>query len=197
MKKAIGWLVLLLLAGLVVTRAFVLEPVEVAGPDMLPTLEAGHHYLVNHFAKHPERGDLILIEAPGSGGRQSVRRVIGVGGDQVEYRAERVVLNGQLARNEADGQVTMDVGALGSGRELGRYLETLPVGGRRYAVARDPQRTSKHQPTVTVPAGAFYVLSDNRNHGRDSREYGPVPASNVRGIVGWRIVSLWKYEKLE
>jgi len=195
MKKAIGWLVLLVLAALVITRAFVLEPVEVSGPDMLPTLEAGHHYVVNHLAKHPERGELVLIESPGSGGKQSVRRVVGVGGDKVEYRGQQVILNGQAARNQADGQLTMEEGPFG--RTLGRYLETLPASGRRYAIARDPQRKSKDQPVVAVPAGAFYVLSDNRNHGRDSREYGPVPASNVRGTVEWRVVSLWNYEKIE
>ncbi|GAA3224631.1 signal peptidase I [Dactylosporangium siamense] len=36
---------------------------------------------------------------------------------------------------------------------------------------------------VTVPAGTFYVLGDNRDSARDSRHYGPQPAANVDGRV--------------
>ncbi|MGI5179012.1 signal peptidase I [Dactylosporangium sp. CA-152071] len=36
---------------------------------------------------------------------------------------------------------------------------------------------------VTVPDGMLYVLGDNREVARDSRHYGPVPASGVTGRV--------------
>ncbi len=36
---------------------------------------------------------------------------------------------------------------------------------------------------VTVPDGMLYVLGDNRTVARDSRHYGPQPASNVQGRV--------------
>ncbi|GAB3869646.1 peptidase S26 family protein [Dactylosporangium cerinum] len=36
---------------------------------------------------------------------------------------------------------------------------------------------------VTVPVGMLYVLGDNREVARDSRHYGPQPATNVGGRV--------------
>ena len=36
---------------------------------------------------------------------------------------------------------------------------------------------------MTVPAGAYYVLCDDRTRDADSRSYGPVPADAVRGRV--------------
>jgi signal peptidase I len=34
-----------------------------------------------------------------------------------------------------------------------------------------------------VPDGCVFVLGDNRDSTRDSRAFGPVPASNIRGRV--------------
>jgi type IV secretory pathway protease TraF len=36
---------------------------------------------------------------------------------------------------------------------------------------------------VTVPAGSVYLLSDNRQVARDSREFGPVAGDRVVGRV--------------
>jgi signal peptidase I len=36
-------------------------------------------------------------------------------------------------------------------------------------------------PKVTVPAGHFYVLGDNRENSTDSRTHGPLPGGNILG----------------
>jgi signal peptidase I len=36
---------------------------------------------------------------------------------------------------------------------------------------------------LTVPGGMVYVLGDNRNNSRDSRDFGPVPLANITGTV--------------
>src|SRR5262249_35116869 len=104
---------------------------------------------------------------------------------------------GRPVRAEKSGELQMDAdGPLA--RKLERYRETLPAANdRAYSIARDPQRHSKDQPVLTVPAGAFYVYADNRNHGRGCREYGPVPAANVRGMILRHVRSLISYEPVD
>jgi signal peptidase I len=195
MKTLLGIGVLALLAAAVAARLFVFDWVIIDGQDMAPTLELGDHVVVNHLDKRPTRGQLILFDVPGGSGAASVRRVVGVPGDRIEYRNQGLLWNKQPAHVRAEGHLRITIGPLD--RTLDRYRETLPTFVSSYAIARDPQRRSKDQPAVVVPEGAFYVLSDNRNHGRDSREYGVVPAANVRGIVLRKATSLVHYEPID
>ena len=46
--------------------------------------------------------------------------------------------------------------------------------------------------TITVPPGHFYVVGDNKNNSFDSRHFGPVPISEIKG----RAMSvLWSRDK--
>ena len=38
---------------------------------------------------------------------------------------------------------------------------------------------------ITVPRYTCFVLGDNRNHSRDSRQFGPIPLTSVRGKFGY------------
>ncbi len=190
-KKLLVGLLFAALLGFLILRLVVFDVLTVHGPDMLPTLEPNQDYLVYKLGKDPERGDIVVFQVPG-GGPISVRRVIAVGGDRVEYKNQLPVVNNKAADQEPDGTVEM-TGPLA--RTLERARETS--GKRSYAVARDPQRHSKDQPVLVVPAGSYYVVADNRNHGRDSREYGVVPASNLRGTVIRRVKSLLSYDPVE
>jgi signal peptidase I len=47
--------------------------------------------------------------------------------------------------------------------------------------AKNQQRVSPEQ--VTVPPGTYFVLGDDRNNQRDSRWWGPLPASKLLGVA--------------
>jgi signal peptidase I len=195
MKRIVVWTPMALIVAALVARLFLFDWIHVNGPDMLPTLVSGETYLVSTLSKDPVRGALIAFEPPGVKGAVSVRRVIGMPGDKIEYRGQNVYVNGTPPDEAAKGSFQMDVGPLG--RVLERYQETLAGASHPYLIARDPQRHSKDQAVVVVPAGAYYVLADNRNHGRDSREYGVVPAAQVRGTVIRHVASFVRYEVVE
>jgi hypothetical protein len=112
----------------------------------------------------------------------------------VEYRDQMVRIGADPAIDVAAGTVS---DALAGSRLFTQQRETLPAATRSYLIVRDPGRRSKDQPPFVLPPDNIYVLADNRNHGRDSRDYGPVPRSRIRGTVLRRVNSLLRWEKLE
>ena len=92
------------LAGVVVVllgvKWFVAEPFSVPARSMAPTLEPGDHVLVNKLAYRtgdPQRGDLAVVKAPRTG-ELLLKRVVGVGGDEVEIRDGVLYVNGRAPR---------------------------------------------------------------------------------------------------
>jgi signal peptidase I len=77
---------------LVLVRAFVAEPVRVAGDSMAPTLRSGDVVLVNRIG-HPRVGQPLLLRDP-SDGRPVVKRLVAVGGQTVEIRDAYLYVDG-------------------------------------------------------------------------------------------------------
>lgn len=56
-------------------------------------------------------------------------------------------------------------------------------------VAQQDERASLR---MLVPAGAYFVMGDNRRHSSDSREFGVVAVEQMVGVVGLRV---WPLER--
>ena len=80
--------------GVVLLRAYVVEPVRVSSDSMSPTLEQGDVVLVQKVDRTPGRGDLVTFDSPVDGER-NVKRVVGVAGDVVAIRDAVLHVNGR------------------------------------------------------------------------------------------------------
>src|SRR5918993_479608 len=82
-----------------VVRPFVLEAFRIPSESMVPTLEVGDRVFVNKFIyrfAEPERGDVVVFESVGEGDDQKlIKRVVGVGGDEIEVRNGTLLVNGE------------------------------------------------------------------------------------------------------
>lgn len=90
----------LLVAGF--TRQYVVSAAVVLGGSMEPTLAEGDHCLLNRLCLRfhpPERGQIVVVEDGGMGGL-AIKRVVGVPGDCLEFRAGRVYINGTMLRED-------------------------------------------------------------------------------------------------
>lgn len=100
-----GFLFFVLLALLLVfgfVRPFVAEPLSITTASMDPTLQAGDSVLATKFAYRftdPQRGDVILFEAPADGA-PTIKRVVGVAGDKVAVRDGVLFVNGEKTRED-------------------------------------------------------------------------------------------------
>jgi signal peptidase I len=157
--------------------------VEVPTRNMEPTIRPGERVVVNSIVGTVGRGDLIMFRHPTDTGVLYFKRVAGVGGDLVQLRGARVIVNGEPLRERRvfvvygdDGETLREVGEEGEGEYSVYYAEAEPPGGREspdaaYAV-REPYR---------VPRGSLFTLGDNRDYSMDSRYWGTVPVANVVG----------------
>ena len=113
----------------------------------------------------PQRGDIVVFQMPELNVEPLIKRVIGLPGEQVEVRDQRVSINGQPLADPW-GQLT-----------------STPVGGCAGADFGP----------VTVPAGHYLVLGDNRCNSYDSRLWmagrgGFVPRERILGrarVIFW------------
>ena len=175
-----------------VVRSFVAEPFRIPSASMMPTLEVGDFILVNKFTYglrlpvlnseivdfgDPERGDIIVFRYPENPEIDYIKRVVGIGGDEVVYRDKVLYINGERAEQNIAGTYSGNGGgAVMTGAS--ERIETLP--GAEHHILVWPDRPDRDF-SFTVPENEYFVMGDNRDNSRDSRFWGTVPDDNMIG----------------
>ena len=88
------------LAAVVLVRAVVVEPRGVASESMEPTLHDGSVVLVDKIGprlRGVHRDDVVVFASP-QDGRDAIKRVVAVGGQQVAIRDAELYVDGTLVR---------------------------------------------------------------------------------------------------
>ena len=175
-----------------VLRSFVVEPFRIPSGSMLPSLHIGDFILVNKYSygirlpiiHHkiipvggPARGDVMVFRYPKDPALNFVKRVVGVPGDVIGYQDKKLFINGEQVPQIADGEFHFNQPKL-RGRSADRYLETIDES--KHAIITDRGLRGRDM-EVTVPAGSYFVMGDNRDHSNDSRYWRFVPESHVVG----------------
>lgn len=160
-------------------RTFVVQAFKIPSGSMEPTLLVGDHILVNKFIygikipftdktlipiSDPEREDVIVFIYPMDTSKDFIKRVIGLPGDTVEMKDQRITINGESFEDN-HGVFTRDLSS-----DRGLVREGSAFG------------------PVKVPEGKLFVMGDNRDHSYDSRFWGFVPIESVKGkafIIYW------------
>jgi signal peptidase I len=86
------------LAAVLFVRAVIVEPREVASESMEPTLHQGSVVLVDKIGprlRGVHREDVVVFTSP-DGGREAIKRVVAVGGQQVAIRDAELYVDGTL-----------------------------------------------------------------------------------------------------
>jgi signal peptidase I len=152
--------------------------------SMEPTLMKGEVILVTPVDS-PTRGDVLVFTKPGPEPVPYVKRLIAVGGDQVQVRGGVVVLNGVALSRVSEGKG--DPGTCWNGAIVQRYRETLPDGRSYLTYDCGPRGDMDDTGVFVVPAGHLFFMGDNRDNSLDSRVgveamgLGFVPEENLVG----------------
>ncbi|HKB81277.1 MAG TPA: signal peptidase I [Thermoanaerobaculia bacterium] len=169
-------------------RIFVFQAFKIPTGSMEDNLKVGDHIIVNKFIYGPEpvswipflplrdiqRKDIIVFRYPLQPDTDFVKRVIGLPGDTVEVRDKAVYINGKKLDEPYVIHVDPTIYPL---------QPALP----------EPYRSRDQFGPYAVPADHYFAMGDNRDRSSDSRYWGTVPRSMIKGrafMVYWSFASV-------
>ena len=188
-------------------RSFLFEPFKIPSGSMIPTLLVGDLILVNKYhygvrlpvinkkiiANHdPQRGDVMVFRFPRDTSIDYIKRVVGVPGDEISYRGQRLTINGKQVQVEAMPEYYDEDSmryALQFKEHLGTVAHRILVNPRAQPIYsgdrpfpyRENCSYNVEGLTCKVPQGYYFMMGDNRDNSEDSRFWGFVPDENIVG----------------
>ena len=169
-----------------VIRTFVIQAFKIPSGSMIPTLLIGDHLLVNKFLlgtpvdipftnihlfrmpglRKPQRGDIVVFKYPEDTTRDFIKRVIGVEGDVIESKDKTLFVNG---RKLVEPYI----------QHVDSFIKPSDMDGR------------DNFGPVTVPKDSIFAMGDNRDQSYDSRFWGFVDLSKIKGKA---IIIYWSWD---
>lgn len=136
-------------------KHYIVAPIRVVGPSMKDTLQDGDIMLLNKITyrfKNINRFDIVVVNYKEES-KPIIKRVIGLPGDKVEVRKNKLYIN--------DSEY--DEFYLASGTNTDSFDLNSLFGEE------------------TIPEGYYFVMGDNREESKDSRTIGFIKKSNIIG----------------
>ena len=181
---------------MLVFRSAVADWMVVPSGSMNPTIVEGDRVLVDKAAyglrvpftetrltdgEDPRRGDIVIFPSPEDGGTTLIKRVVGIPGDTIEMRHERLFVNGVAVAYEpthAEADATLPQAT----RDQPRQYFTEHLADRPHAIMVLPARSTQRSfGPISVPEGQYFMLGDSRDNSKDSRYIGLVPRASIVG----------------
>src|SRR6478672_9035107 len=163
-------------------RIFAFQAFKIPTGSMEDNLKVGDHIIVNKFIYGPgtslggllplreiRRDDIIVFRYPLQPDTDFVKRVIGLPGDSVEVHDKIVSINGKPMPEQY-------------------VIHVDPTIYPPRPQLPEPYRSRDQFGPYVVPANQYFAMGDNRDRSSDSRYWGTVPRSMIKGrafMVYW------------
>jgi signal peptidase I len=156
-------------------RTWVFQAFKIPTGSMEPNLLVGDHLIVNKMEFAPtatglerallpgrplQRGDVVVFKYPKDPERDFIKRVIGLPGDRLELHRKQIYINGKPI--DEKGYV--------------HFLRPPSTDGPPHT-----DDLSEEYGPVVVPNDQYFMMGDNRDNSEDSRYWGFMPVSYVKG----------------
>ncbi len=148
----------------ILLRTFIITPIQVDGESMVPTLQNNELMLLNKITykfNKIKRFDIVVVEHHTSD--PIIKRVIGLPGETVEYKNNKLYINGKYVK------------------------ENFKRNGKT-----DDYHISKTGYDV-IPKDKYFVVGDNRINSSDSRIIGLIDKKEISGKANFVIFPFNKF----
>lgn len=174
-------LIIALILALMI-RTFIVQAFKIPTGSMEPTLLVGDHLLVSKFSYSihipneipftsvqlfpdihffssvPERGNIVVFKYPEDESKDFIKRVVGLPGETIQVIQQRVYINDKLLKE--------------------------PYAHHSQPPSRNSGNRDNMAP-LRIPEGHVFVMGDNRENSHDSRMWGVLDLSKLRGKAQW------------
>lgn len=186
-----------------VIKTFLFEAYRIPSGSMIPTLLVGDWLFVNKAVygaaipftdvhlpafSEPKRGEVVVFKSPTQVDQPEdpnptlVKRLIGMPGDTLFMRGGTLFVNGAPQR-QANGIVSRP------GLGTSQPNETHPLFEWQHAIELKQSRfgpapavpTHDDWGPLVIPSRSYFMMGDARYDSKDSRYWGVVPRTNIRG----------------
>jgi signal peptidase I len=177
-----AWIVILLGALSPWLFAFLIkynfaEAFRVTSSSMSPTVMIEDRLLVNRLAycsNGPERNDIVLFIMPQdfgpTAGNSAIKRIVGLPGETVQLKDGVLYIDGE------PGDITEDTSISGLLRHY-KYAES-----KETTTPKQYQKFAVMTPYV-IPQDCYFLIGDNVSQSSDSRFFGALPRTQIKGKV--------------
>ena len=142
------------------------------GESMLPTLQDGSMVFVTNnkiFNKKIERGDIVTFSVEDAEDPY-IKRVIGIPGDTIQIEKGVLILNQKYIERKTNN-------------EMNEFIENLSNNVSYKILDKEDSYEYDNTKRYLVPEGYYFVLGDNRDNSRDSRDLGFIAYKDIKEIM--------------
>ena len=110
MKEYLPYIIVIIIVLLI--KAFIVTPIRVNGPSMLDTLEDKDIMILDEVSfkfKGLKRFDIVVVNYKNE---KIIKRVVGLPGETVEYKDNKLYINGEEVEEDFSHEVTANVDAI-------------------------------------------------------------------------------------
>lgn len=137
----------------------IVQAFKIPSGSMLPTIQIGDFIITKTkiFIKNNlTYGDIVVFPWPKNPSKDFIFRIIALGGDEIEIKNKKVYLNGN-------------------------YIEEPYIINRDSKILDSKDFARDNFGPMKIPDDCIFVMGDNRDESNDSRFWGCVKKSSVKG----------------
>ena len=142
--------------------------------DMEPNIPKGSW--IWSWETSSDIGNAVLIEHPHNPQQTRIRRIVAMPGGTVQFINDGLLVNGRRLPQ-------LDMRVWDQRSRVRQELSTNSISEVTWEIVQHNNSSTFSTESITVPEDYVYLMCDNRSNCIDSRWWGPIPNSLIKGTI--------------